>query len=69
MNGRVTITRDWTYRSIQISMVYPAGWTGRLPRAQLEAAKAAGVIEAKEEGDGQGTATACAPEPYGIDEG
>lgn len=36
--------REWTYRSPQVTVTYPAGWSGNLPPERQIAARKAGVL-------------------------
>lgn len=58
MAEEVKFAAAWEYRTMRFTVKYPAGWSGKLPRDQLEAAKAANVLEQQEESNGdEGAAT------------
>lgn len=39
-----TFTQTWTYRSSQVTVTYPEGWSGELPPERQLAARKAGVL-------------------------
>jgi hypothetical protein len=53
----VTFAREWKYRTMQMTKTYPAGWSGKLPREQLDAAIEADALEKEKDDGDEGAAT------------